>query len=106
MDIYNEQSFPIVEFAFDLIQWQAKRAIERTFQFNSMESDQEGLIYIRPEGTGFILGSACQRRECVEVLSENIIDGFISKFCEEVGNRTPALVGYDALKYLCGESPN
>jgi hypothetical protein len=71
-----------------------------------MESDQEGLIYIRPEGTGFILGSACQRRECVEVLSENIIDGFISKFCEEVGNRTPALVGYDALKYLCGESPN
>ena len=66
--IYEENSFPIVEFASLGAEWISSVAVPREdFIYTSVESEDEGLVWIKKEGEKWRVGSVHQERDSSEL---------------------------------------
>ena len=69
-ELYTEQEFPLVELALQSIRWVRRGPrVEDDFEFESMESADAPLIWIRRSGDGWRIGAVHQNYDETSVLS-------------------------------------
>jgi hypothetical protein len=85
--LYGETMFPIVELAVALRRWM-DGAMEsgEAFEFISLESDEVGLVWIRPDQDGWRIGSLCQEYAEPTIWSHTEIREAIATFVDEVAD--------------------
>ena len=61
--LYSESLFPVVEFAIQSAAW-SSRVVQGgpDFVYTSMEADEEGLVWIKPAGERWQIGSVFQEK--------------------------------------------
>jgi hypothetical protein len=83
--LYREEMFPIVELRAALGRWlTGSFAACRDFEFRSMESDEEGLIWLRRTDSGWRIGSIHQEFPAMTELTDEEVDSLARKFIEDV----------------------
>ncbi len=90
--VYSEQLFPIVEFAILSQVWRLKDSeAGRDFVYTSMEAEEEGLVWIRRQEGGWLIGSVFQERESYELVSlseiQRSLDALYARLRSEVKAR-------------------
>ena len=83
--LYREQLFPIVELGVALERWLAAGLpARRDFQFHSMDSDEEGLVWLRSVGEGWRIGSIHQEFPAMMEFSDEAVVTLARTFIEQV----------------------
>ena len=83
--LYHEEMFPVVELRVELAQWLSDAYRHReNFEFRSMESDEEGLLWLRRVDGGWRIGSIHQEYPEMQTLSDAEVSEFITNFIEDV----------------------
>jgi hypothetical protein len=84
--VYQEPMFPIAELRAALLAWLSEHAIRHEdFEFESMESEERGLVWIRwADGKGWQVGSVLQRVDCSKLFSDQEIHEAVERFALEV----------------------
>ena len=68
--VYSERLFPVVEFAIQSQIWSASESeTGRDFVFTSMESEEEGIVWIRRRDGGWQVGSLLKEREASQLVA-------------------------------------
>jgi len=83
--LYREELFPIVELRAELGRW-LSGAYHRheNFKFRSMESDEDGLLWLRWVGDGWRIGSTQQEYPEIRTLSDAEVSKLVCNFMQEV----------------------
>lgn len=81
--LFSETSFPVIELAGALLRWKSVSGEGRCdFEFESMDFEEPGLMWIRREGDGWRVGSLLQEFPDLTVRSadelDRAIDGFVA----------------------------
>jgi hypothetical protein len=83
--LYEEPMFPIVELRVQLATWlQTGFHNNRAFEFQSMESDEAGLVWIRRQNDGWRIGAKHQVRVETRVFSDDQIKSASCRFIDTV----------------------
>ena len=83
--VYREEMFPIVELRAALGTWLGGAFAEgRDFEFQSVESDEEGLIWLRRIDSGWRIGSIHQEFPVLTELADEEVAGLAHDFIENV----------------------
>jgi hypothetical protein len=85
--LYQEEDFPIVELRESMAKW-LREGIDSglDFEFESMESDEVGLVWFRrdPSGTGWRVGSIHQEYIETRLWSGDVVNRVISSYVDRV----------------------
>ncbi len=83
--LYREEEFPIVELRAALTEWLAVGFLSRQdFEFQSMESDEVGLLWLRHDPLGWRIGSIHQEFPAVDTLADEEIEPLVRRFVDDV----------------------
>jgi len=83
--LYREEVFPVVELRAALERWLAVGLpARRDFEFQSMESDEEALIWLRSVGSTWRIGSIHQEFPAMNELDDKTVIALTRTFIEEV----------------------
>lgn len=83
--LYREQMFPIVELRAALERWLAAGLpARRDFEFQSMESDEGALVWLRSVGSAWRIGSIHQAFPAMTELSDETVASLVRSFIKEV----------------------
>jgi hypothetical protein len=83
--LYREEMFPIVELRAALESWQGDAfAAQSDFEFQSMESDEVGLVWLRHVANGWRLGSTHQEFPELAKLTDGEVAALTDRFIENV----------------------
>jgi hypothetical protein len=83
--LYREEMFPIVELRAALGSWLAGAFAARgDFEFESLESDEVGLIWLRHVGSGWRIGSIHQEFPATAELTDEEVAVLARTFIEDV----------------------
>lgn len=83
--LYREEMFPIVELRVALERWLGDAfCCHENFEFQSMESDETGLLWFRWEDGGWRIGSIHQEYPESYILSDGDVSDVIARFIEKV----------------------
>ncbi len=83
--LYREEMFPIVELCVALRQWRRDSLPRRqAFVFQSLESDEAGLVWIRPDDGGWRVGSIHQEYPELRRWSDDEIGRSLNDFVRSV----------------------
>jgi hypothetical protein len=94
--LYEEVTFPIVELALALKKWsQVDLPRHLAFSFTSLESDEDGFLWFRPESTGWRIGSMYQEYAEMSIWSDNVVREVVDEFVHEVEQWLSHTVGVE-----------
>jgi len=87
--LYQEEEFCVVEFAMQMTQWLANLHRHPTdFSYNSMESDETGLVSIHKQQNGWKVGALHQDYSEDRLFSleeiESVVAAFVARLKDEV----------------------
>lgn len=83
--LYSEVMFPIVELCAALKHWMAEAmTVREPLEFQSMESDEAGLVWIRPQDGGWRIGALDQEYIEMATWSDDQIVEVGEKFIDDV----------------------
>jgi hypothetical protein len=92
--LYSEIDLPIVELAVALKKWLSSDLKERSaFEYASVEADESGMVWIRPEEHGWRIGSIHQEFVDPTVRSDDEVDAIARGFIDEVAAELLASTG-------------
>jgi hypothetical protein len=82
--LYEEPDFPVVELALQLAGWSRTGLQDHTdFEFESMESDEPGLIWFRAADNGYRIGSLYQDFPAMTIWDcdrvRQVVEGFVTE---------------------------
>lgn len=83
--IYHEELFPIVELRAALERWLDLGFLgHEDFEFQSMESDEAGLVWLRHTGDNWRIGSIHQESPALDTLSDAEVAELVRRFNDQV----------------------
>lgn len=92
--LYREDDLPVVELAMALRRWlNGPFLSHEPFEYQSMESDEDGMVWIRPEQDGWRIGSIYQEFADPTVRSNEDVATATRAFIEEVEQGLLSLTG-------------
>ena len=92
--VYEEQFFPIVELAVALQDWLCDGfAVGSDFSFDSVESDDTGLLWCRACGSGWRIGALEQDFPDLTMYSQAEVKALFSRFIATVDEWLKAEIG-------------
>lgn len=98
--IYAEPDFPVVELAAELGRWLATGApAQQDFEFDSMETEERGWVWIRRVEGGWRIGSLHQDRADPQSRDFEELRGAVGAFIETVDRDLSAKWGLDLGEY-------
>jgi hypothetical protein len=99
--IYEELSFPLAELACALARWMPIPLSERPdFEFDSMSSEEIGLLWIRRVDGTWRVGSIHQSRTPLSALTGDDVDDFARAVISELAEEVRTTFGSSAAEYL------
>lgn len=103
--VYEESLFPVVELALAIKDWLGTGIdVGRDFSFDSVESDEPGLLWCRVSGQGWRVGAIDQEFPDVTVYSSGVVREMFSAFVRDVDGWLAASVGrtLDSVRSMLG----
>lgn len=83
--LYREEEFPVVELRAHLARWlREEMPRQLDFEFESMESDETGLVWLRHVPEGWRIGSIHQEFPAIDPLSESEVARVVTRFIKDV----------------------
>jgi hypothetical protein len=83
--LYREEEFPVVELRAHLARWlHDEMPRELDFEFQSMESDEAGLVWLRHVPEGWRIGSIQQEFPAIDPMSAGQVSELVNRFIEDV----------------------
>jgi hypothetical protein len=106
--LYREVMFPIAELARALKRWSdVAMLLREPFEFSSLESDESGLVWIRPEKSGWRVGSVEQEFAEISVWSDAevraVIDDFVGSVTDWLSHTASKIEFGEWLRSLEGD---
>ncbi|MHB8289712.1 MAG: DUF7878 domain-containing protein [Acidimicrobiales bacterium] len=99
--LYSEVMFPIVELCVALKRWMAEAmTIREPFEFQSMESEEPGLVWIRPQDGGWRIGAVDQEYLEMATWSDDQIVAVAGKYIDDVRGWLLDALGVDLERVL------
>lgn len=101
--LYSEVEFPLVEFAVKIQNWLYLNNPNLDFSYDSIESEDEGLIWFRLEPAGWRLGSVHQEECSAKAYTFPQISEACEKFIQCLTNELQTKFGIDITHMLTGK---
>jgi hypothetical protein len=99
--LYSEQYFCVVEFASALFRWLDKvDKTEEDFIYESMDSDEVGLVWIKQNESGWRVGSVHQNYEEARTFNLDEIKEACKKIFYDLNNELSAKFKIDLYNFL------
>jgi hypothetical protein len=98
-NVYEDESFPIVELAWRLEQWLLEDH-PCSFEFYSMESDDGPLLCFAYVDGSYSFSSIHQSGECRSELDYYAIRQAVRALCSDIRNASVCLTGIDAVEAM------